>query len=51
MKMIADHVSRAINSGDGHIYKANTKGGQLLVIDSHRGYRFYTKSGGYLNNE
>jgi hypothetical protein len=35
---------RAINSGDG-LYEANMKGGNTIVIDSHRGYKFYTKSG------
>jgi hypothetical protein len=34
-----------INSGDG-LYEANTKGSELLVIDSHREYKIYTKSRG-----
>jgi hypothetical protein len=40
-----ERAMRAINSGDG-LYKASTKGGNTIVIDSYRRYRFYTKSGG-----
>jgi hypothetical protein len=35
---------RAINSGNG-LYKTNMKGGNTIVIDSHRGYRMYTRVG------
>jgi hypothetical protein len=37
---------KAINSGDS-LYEANMKGGNTIVIDSYRRYRFYTKSGGF----
>jgi hypothetical protein len=40
-----ERAIRAINSDDG-LYEANMRGGTQFVIDSHRGYKFHTKSGG-----